>query len=200
MPWWLYLCLSAAVFVFFRAFVDTFRIPGYDQGGVELFADRILHTHFALIASYGLNIVLLLYGAKSLFFTLEKRRFLKKRRSIQALRDMPWQDFELLVAEVYRNKGYDVAETGLGGADGGIDLQMQRGDENIIVQCKRWCSTSIGAPIVREMYGLMNHYGVDGVKIVCVGKFTKEAVAFAEGKPIELVSGDDFLQLLRSVQ
>jgi restriction system protein len=196
--WWIYVGSAAGIFVFFRIFVHDFHLTVRD--GRTEFLDSLLHARVGLYASYATEAVLIFYGLKSLFHKLARDRFLKRRRSIEALQNMPWQDFELLVAEVYRAKGYDVVETGLGGADGGVDLRMTRGDENAIVQCKRWKSTSIGAPIVREMYGVMSHVGAHSVKIVCVGKFTREATAFAEGKPIELVSGHDFLEMLRSVQ
>ncbi len=35
---------------------------------------------------------------------------------------MTWQDFERLVGEAFRQRGYRVAETGRGGADGGVAL------------------------------------------------------------------------------
>lgn len=34
--------------------------------------------------------------------------------------------------------GYAVEETGLGGADGGIDLVLRHGGRRILVQCKQW--------------------------------------------------------------
>lgn len=39
---------------------------------------------------------------------------------------MNWREFELLVGEGFRLQGYQVAETGGGGADGGMDLVLTR--------------------------------------------------------------------------
>ena len=42
-------------------------------------------------------------------------------KSQSIINGMNWQEFELLVGEAFRRKGYKVAETP-SGADGGIDL------------------------------------------------------------------------------
>jgi len=54
-------------------------------------------------------------------------------------------------------------------------------------------------PVVREMYGLLKHHQADEVKIVCVGKFSAEAQAFAQGKEIELVDGSALEQLIAGI-
>ena len=68
---------------------------------------------------------------------------------------MNWRDFELLVGEAFRLRGYTVTETGGGGADGGIDLQLTRGGETFLVQCKQWKAYKVSVNVVRELYGVM---------------------------------------------
>ncbi len=48
--------------------------------------------------------------------------------------------YEAYVAEIYRQRGYDVEERGkaLGKKDGGIDLIATKEDEVIFIQCKNW--------------------------------------------------------------
>lgn len=58
--------------------------------------------------------------------------------SVSALNDMSWQEFELLVGEAFRRKGYAVAENGGGGADGGVDLVLKKMARNF------WCNASSG--------------------------------------------------------
>lgn len=113
---------------------------------------------------------------------------------------MDWKAFERLVGEAFRRLGYRIAETGQGGADGGIDLVLLKNNRKTIVQVKQWRSSNVGAPIVREMYGLMMHHNADAVAIVCLGRFTKEAWSFAHGKPIELIAGDKLFQIIQAVQ
>lgn len=198
-PWWLYSSGAILLYYFFKYEVHDFYIPNPEHSPMVAGVNSLLHAKIGLYLSYILEFVLAVASLKSFVFSYSKKRFLAKKRNIDALKSMPWQEFEMLVAAAYRKLGYQVEETGLGGADGGVDLVMFDGKEKTIVQCKRWGSTSIGAPVVREMYGLMAHHNADSVKIVCVGKFTKEAHNFAEGKPIELVSGDAFLAMLKKM-
>ncbi|WP_396901428.1 restriction endonuclease [Burkholderia anthina] len=127
-------------------------------------------------------------------------QLLDSQRNLNSLKELSWREFERLVGEAYRRLGYVVNVVGQGGADGGVDLVLIRPREKILVQCKQWRANSVGASVVREMAGLMLHHQASGVKIVCVGKFTRDARAFADGKDIELVSGDNLLELVRSVQ
>ena len=113
---------------------------------------------------------------------------------------MNWRDFERLVGEAFHRRGYAVEETGLGGADGGIDLILRKDGRTELVQCKQWRSRQVKASVVREMWGLVSHHKADAVKIVCVGDFTRDAKEFAEGKAIELITGERLLEMIREVQ
>lgn len=132
----------------------------------------------------------------------QRRRLLDTRTGLESLASLSWREFEMLVGEAYRRQGYQVEETGLmgGGADDGVDLILRRAGRLELVQCKQWRSRQVNAPRVREMWGLVDHFDADGVKIVCVGEFTRDARKFAEGKRIELVNGAELLELVRAVQ
>src|SRR6185312_9455482 len=111
-----------------------------------------------------------------------------------------WRQFELLVGEAFRRRGYVVEETGLGGADGGIDLILRRDGRRTLVQCKQWRRSRVPVSVVREMYGLLAHHGADAVLVVALGVFTTDAQRFADGKPIELIGGEALLRMIREVQ
>jgi restriction system protein len=123
-----------------------------------------------------------------------------RQANIDSLRQLDWRAFERLVGEAFRRLGYQITETGQGGADGGIDLVLRKNNRKTIVQVKQWKTSSVGAPVVREMYGLMMHCRADAVAIVCLGRFTKEAWSFAHNKPIELISGDKLFQMIQAAQ
>ncbi len=106
----------------------------------------------------------------------------------------------MLVGEAFRRQGYRIEETGLGGADGGIDLRLSKNGKSTLVQCKKWRNQRVGVKFVREMYGLLAHHGADAVKIVAIGDFTPDAQRFAQDKPIELVHGEALLAMIRDVQ
>lgn len=140
-------------------------------------------------------------GALASFIASAKRKqLLDAQTGIESLGAMTWQQFEVLVGEAFRRRGYSVEENGLGGADGGIDLILTKDGRRKMVQCKQWRSQQVGVAIVREMWGLANHHRVDGIKIVSLGEYTDDAAAFAKGKPIELINGAALLDLIDQVK
>lgn len=120
--------------------------------------------------------------------------------SADALQDMSWQQFELLVGEGFRRRGYAVTEVGGGGADGGVDLVLTKAGEKAFVQCKQWKAFKVGVSTVRELYGVMAAYGVAGGFVVTSGRFTQEAAAFASGRNVQLIDGPALMQLLREAR
>lgn len=128
------------------------------------------------------------------------RELLDTRRGLDDIAALGWRDFERLVGEAYRRKGYTVEETGLGGADGGIDLVLRRDGKRILVQCKQWRREKVPVNVVREMYGLLAHHRANAVHIAALGGFTPDAARFATGKPIELVDGATLLAMIREAQ
>jgi restriction system protein len=139
-------------------------------------------------------------AAASFFKSRHRKALLDTQTGLDTIAAMSWRQFELLVGEAFRRRGYQVEETGLGGADGGIDLILRKNGRTELVQCKQWRTRQVNVPTVREMWGLVAHHRADGVKIVCVGEFTRDASEFAEGKNIELINGKRLLELVRDVQ
>lgn len=130
----------------------------------------------------------------------KRRRLLEAQTGLDSIAAIGWRDFERLVGEAFRRQGYTVEETGLGGADGGIDLILRKDGRRTLVQCKHWRSRQVRVGVVREMYGLLAHHGAHAVQIATSGGFTKDAAQFAAGKPIELIDGPTLLAMIRDVQ
>ncbi len=130
----------------------------------------------------------------------QRGRLLETQTGLDSLRAMNWKQFEMLVGEAFRRQGHRIEETGLGGADGGIDLRLSKNGKSTLVQCKQWRSRRVDVKIVREMYGLLAHHGANAVKIVAIGDFTPDAQRFAQDKPIELIHGEALLALIQAVQ
>ena len=130
----------------------------------------------------------------------QRRKLFDMQTGLDSLRAMSWREFEMLVGEAFRRDGYFVEESGLAGADGGVDLVLHRGGRKTLVQCKQWRARHVNVSVVREMWGLASHHEADAVKIVCISEFTTDAAAFAAGKPIELITGPDLLSFIRPKQ
>lgn len=118
------------------------------------------------------------------------------QRDLATLQAMTWQEFEQLVGETFRCLGFQINETGGGGADGGLDLLMTRNGKTYAVQCKHYARKRVGAPIVREAVGVAVHVRASGAYVVTVGGFTRAAKDYARGKPVHLVDGAALLGLI----
>lgn len=132
--------------------------------------------------------------------SLKRKRLLDTRQGLESLQEISWQDFERLIGEVFRRRGYSVEETGGGGADGGIDLLLRKDGSLELVQCKQYKRRHVAVSTVRETYGLLQHHRARRAWIVCCGKFTADALAFASDKPIELLTGDALLTAIDEVR
>jgi hypothetical protein len=117
--------------------------------------------------------------------------------TLQDLIDLSPGEFEVFVTNLLRKMGYKAETTRLT-ADGGIDVWASNDSiftgGKVIVQCKRYSEHQlVGEPVLRELFGLVHAHGVNKGVLVTTSSFTRGAVQFAEGKPIELLGG---LQLL----
>ena len=182
-------CIPVAVVVFFIPviwFQHTIKIPQVQILGVVPGAVPAIVSLAAGMAGWHLR--------------QQRAAFLQQHLDIDWLNKLSWQDFERQVAEVYRQHGYQVQEVGGGGADGGVDLRLQRDGTTAIVQCKRWKTYKVGVKLVRELFGVMTAEKADRAMFITSGVYTDEALRFAEGKPLELVDGAQLAEMLRRFQ
>ena len=103
-------------------------------------------------------------------------------------------EFEHLVGTVFTALGYEVKVTKRSG-DEGVDLDLRRGDERSIAQCKRYRGT-VGQPAIRDFYGALVHEKAVRGYFVTTGQFSLAASTWAQGKPIALTDGVDLLSAL----
>jgi restriction system protein len=113
-----------------------------------------------------------------------------ERGQRSALLGMTWQDFEGTVAEHFKRKGFGVVIKGGSGADGGVDVELRKGIELSLVQCKQWRATIVGVDVVRELYGVMAARGAVSGYVVTSANFTPDAKEFAVGRNIHLLDGE----------
>ena len=201
MPWWggVVLAIGSYVVLHYLAVqpVATSSPPGQ-------LGSMVTQTIWRTLATFGQYIVpfICVVGAGMSAFRRKERRQLvtdvAQSRAADALDGMSWQQFEKLVGEGFRLQGYRVAETGGGGADGGVDIVLTKGTEKFLVQCKQWRAFKVGVDVVRQLDGVMAARGATGGFVVTSGRFTDDAVAFATGRNIQLVDGPELHALIRS--
>jgi len=144
-------------------------------------------------------ILILLAGGKAAVGKIKRRKLYARQTGIDSILSLSWREFELLVGEAFRRQGFQVSETGGGGADGGIDLKLQKGAETTLVQCKNWRSFKVSVKEVRELFGVMVAERAQRAIFVASGSYTREARDFAGGKPITLIDGTALLDLVAPV-
>lgn len=157
-----------------------------------------LHSLALLILFF----LLFLYKARSLFKSIKNKSILRRNRTLKKLKRLSWDDFELLTMELFSAMGWKVIGNEKKGADGGVDIWMQKSafpKKNIsaIVQCKRYDDALVTIKVIREMYGLMHEYDAHEVYIVTTSRFTKECYPFTEGKKITLIDGESLVSLIQ---
>jgi restriction system protein len=128
------------------------------------------------------------------------RRTLDAQSGIESIRALHWKQFESLVGEAYRRRGFAVREVGGGGPDGGVDIELRKDGKTTLVQCKQWRTVQIGVKPVRELFGVMTAEHADQCALISSGTFTADARTFARDKPIELVDGHELQRMIAAVR
>ncbi|MER6570959.1 restriction endonuclease [Streptomyces sp. NPDC001093] len=112
--------------------------------------------------------------------------------------DMDPIAFENLVAELFRAMGMQAVTTQRSN-DGGVDVDALdptpiRGGK-IVVQVKRYRNT-VPPTAVRDLYGTVQDTGANKGVLVTTSRFGPGSHTFANGKPLELISGTELVDLL----
>jgi restriction system protein len=200
LPWWVGILLAVTTYLWLHQVASRDAVATLAPGQA---AAMVTHTLWKTLAQIGQYIapVLCLLGAAISAYRRQKRKGLvtgiATSTAADALHGISWQDFELLVGENFRHQGFTVAETGGGGADGGVDLTLRKGGEKFLVQCKQWKAFTVGVTVVRELYGVMAAQGATGGFVVTSGRFTDDAKAFADGRNIKLVDGSELTKIIK---
>jgi restriction system protein len=190
-PWWVSIIASLSVYVLFAYIVPLIPSQNPLVGGVFKATPA-----FAPI----LAIVLLVPAPISAMNAWRKRKLLDNQSNIETIRALSWKEFEELVAEAYRRKGYRVIENYQPGPDGGVDIRLEKNGYLHLVQCKQWRSRKIGVGVVREIYGVMVAEDASSAIVITSGIFTQEAKNFATGKSLDLVDGAQLEMMIGQIQ
>jgi restriction system protein len=203
LPWWAGVAAAFGLYIGLHAYASQVAMP--ITPGVQL-GQSVSQSIFRTLASffqYILPAVCLAAAAASAWKASQRKSLAKgvtASGSAASLDGMTWQEFELLVGEAFRQKGYKVLELGGAGPDGGVDLALTKGSEKFLVQCKQWKAFKVGVDVVRELYGVMAAKGATGGFVVTSGKFTADAQEFARGRNVTLVDGDRLISMLQAAR
>jgi restriction system protein len=207
LPWWVGVLLALVSYLWLHNIASHPVMVLSQTAQIGAMVTQSLWKSLATLGQYILPVICLLGAGMSAWQRRERKNLVAdvaRTKSTSLLDGISWHQFEILVGEVFRLQGYQVVETGGGGADGGVDLVLTKpgksGGEKFLVQCKQWRAYKVGVDVVRELYGVMAARGATGGFVVTSGRFTDEAVSFASGRNIALVDGLKLHGLLLQTQ
>jgi restriction system protein len=207
LPWWAGVLLAVGSYFVLYNIASQPVVAPTQPGQMGAIVTQSIWKSLAMAGQYLLPFICLLGAVTSAWRRRERKNLVAdvaRSKATDALDGMSWREFEMLVGEGFRLQGYQVVETGGGGADGGIDLVLTKpgksGGEKFLVQCKQWRAYKVGVDVVRELYGVMAAKGATGGFVVTSGRFTDEAINFASGRNVTLVDGPKLHALLRQAK
>ncbi|MAX91013.1 MAG: restriction endonuclease [Pseudomonas sp.] len=198
LPWWITLPLALIAYLWLHS-IATSPIPTLaNPADLGSHMPGMMLRALAVPAQYFLPAALVIGAIASIFGRMRRKKlFASVANSESTLESISWREFELLVGEAFRRKGFTVQETGQGGADGGIDLMLLKEGEKFLVQCKQWRRHLVQVNVVRELFGVMAAEGAKGGFVVISGRFTEDAKTFAQGKNLQLIEGAELNDMIR---
>lgn len=203
LPWWAGVVLALLSYFLLHQVAAQPAAVAVQSGQIGTVMTQSIWRGLATAGQYVLPMILLVGAGLSAWRQRERSQLVKyvtAGKAADVLDGMTWQQFERLVGEAFRLQGYRVMETGGGGADGGVDLVLNKDGEKHLVQCKQWRAFKVGVDVVRELYGVMAAKGAAGGFVVTSGRFTEEAMSFAEGRNVRLIDGPKLHGMIRQAQ
>jgi restriction system protein len=133
---------------------------------------------------------------------IESEAVLAELNSKENLAEMPWEQFEHLVREVFEKEfagaGGEVKVTRASN-DGGVDAIAFDPDPirggKFVIQAKRYTKV-VPVSAVRDLYGTMISEGASRGILVTTAHYGSESLEFAKSKPITLINGGNLVYLL----
>ena len=125
-------------------------------------------------------------------------------RNPDILYEITPRDFEVLVARLFADEGYNTIITPQT-RDGGLDIRAQKSDNlnilyELLIECKRYApSRKVDRSTVMKLFGVLYSDTANKGVIVTTSYFTRDACAFIEEQG-SLLTGIDRDKLLESIK
>jgi restriction system protein len=114
------------------------------------------------------------------------------------LMELTPNEFENLITNLFQKMGLETRQT-RPSRDGGVDCVAYDPRPilggKVVIQAKRYKNT-VGVSAVRDLFGTVHNEGASKGILVATSGYGQASFEFAEGKPLELLSGSHLLYLL----
>jgi len=125
-----------------------------------------------------------------------------RNRHRDALSSISWQAFERLVADHFRDHGYEVEHCGTAVSgtrfDGGVDLRLRKDGQLTLVQCKHENAYQVEHNAVHQLIGNKINEGAAQAIVITSGEFTPAALRAASQGHALLIDGVELRRRLGS--
>jgi restriction system protein len=138
-------------------------------------------------------------------FNMVDPRFVEEADVLSALEQRPNLmeltpgEFEALITNLFEKMGLETRMT-QASRDGGVDCVAYDPRPifggKVVIQAKRYKGT-VGVSAVRDLFGTMQNEGASKGILVTTSGYGRASFEFADGKPLELLSGSNLLYLLK---
>lgn len=114
------------------------------------------------------------------------------------LYQMSWEEFEGLIGSLYDSLGYTTTVT-QGTADMGVDVWVKNDEERVAIQVKQFSPGNVvGREPLQKTVSTIAKGDADETVVVTSSQFARTAEEYANafGSGLELISGDDLIEML----
>lgn len=123
-------------------------------------------------------------------FRIEREKKIRDSGILQVDK-MTGVQFEEYLRILYSSAGYQVKTTPTSG-DFGADLLLEKGEQRIAVQAKRY-KANVGIKAVQEIASAKIHYKANEAWVVTNSNYTKAATQLAESNGVKLIGRDQLI-------
>ena len=116
---------------------------------------------------------------------------------LNAVRNLSWDGYQALIADVFRRKGFEVFPPPEGGPDlDVIDMVADRDGQRFLVNCQLRGITEVPLAAVTEMARVVGNYVVSGAYLISDGTFEAGAAEYAPTANIVMIDGEALIDLV----
>lgn len=121
-----------------------------------------------------------------------------QQSGIAEIDQMTGRQFEEYLGTLFQHHGYKVSYTPTTG-DFGADLILNKGNETIVVQAKRY-KKAVGVKAVQEVIPSINMYNAGVAWVITNSTYTMQALTLAKKNRVRMIDREELIQMSLEMQ
>ncbi len=134
-------------------------------------------------------------GKAIIQFFYSSSQYKSYQNTLDEIDDMKGTEFEKFLYHLFKHKGYFAKLTPDNG-DFGADLVLQKGNQKIVIQAKRY-SSKVGVDAIYEVLGGAGYYNANKKWVITNNYYTDKAIVLAHKNNVKLFDRDDLIIMLK---